>query len=157
MKRIKRCIKSHIKKLILINDYPKNIAYGFALGIFLATTPFIGCKVFIAIIITYFLKWNKVASIIGVFHVNGINGAAFYTLSYIVGRCALGYNNVIILPKQLNISSLVSCFLRNHEFFISLLVGGMIIGIPLSIAGYWLTINALRRWFPEKKVNCSTS
>jgi uncharacterized protein (DUF2062 family) len=145
MKSLKKKLKSVIVQLISINDHPRNIALGYALGIFLATTPFVGCKAFIAIGITYILKWNKVASVIGVFHVNGINGAAFYGLVYATGNYALGYHNSFVFPDQLNVKSLINCFIASSEIFYSLLVGGLIFGIPLCIAAYWLVKIALKK------------
>ena len=59
-------------------------------GFFLAASPFIGLKIFIAIAITFIFKWNKVAAIIGVFHINPLTGPIFYGFSFLVGNSVLG-------------------------------------------------------------------
>ena len=77
-------------KLTGIDAEPHQVAMGYALGIFLAATPFIGLKVFIALALTFIFKWNKIAAIFGVFHINLFTGPVFYGFSYIVGSSVLG-------------------------------------------------------------------
>jgi uncharacterized protein len=69
------------RKLIGMKGDPRMISRGYALGIFLGTTPFIGCKVFIALILTSLLKWSKIPAVFGVYHINLFTAPFFYGIS----------------------------------------------------------------------------
>ncbi len=61
MKTIKKVLVNQLigikSKLLGISEEPRKVAMGYALGIFLAASPFIGLKIFIAIAITFIFKW----------------------------------------------------------------------------------------------------
>ncbi len=117
-------------KLISIKDDPGRIANGYALGIFLATTPFIGLKVFIALLIASIFNWNRVAAVIGVYHVNSLTAPFFYGLSFSIGRILTGSELKFHLPQTLNFQSLVQTFIGSTDLIIILTIGGLILGIP---------------------------
>jgi uncharacterized protein len=145
MKKLIKIFRSIGSRLLSINDKPEKIAFGYALGIFLATTPFIGLKVPIALMITYFCKWSKMASVIGVYHINAFTAPLYYGLSYSAGKSTLGFNCHFVFPHHPDIKLIINCFAGSWDIFLSLLIGGLIIGIPLSIVAYKLLIRALKR------------
>ena len=106
---------------------------------------FIGFKVFIAIIVTYLFRWNKIASIIGVFHINILNGPLFYGFSYIVGKFALGHRSSYALPDKFNFSACLDLFTGNYILFLDLLAGGVILGLPMAFAAYYFSYKLIRR------------
>lgn len=136
-------VKGLINKLSEIKDSPSNIGYGYALGIFLATTPFIGFKVLIALIITHYLKWNKLAAVIGVYHVNSLNAAFFYSLSFFIGKKMMGYDLYFSFPHEITFKAVVSCFTDSKEVFLSLLMGGIAIGVPMSVIAFKLILSLI--------------
>ena len=95
---IKNKIRGIKLKLTGIRSKPAPVCLGYALGIFLAATPFIGVKVPIAIFFTHLLRWSKVASIVGVFHINILTGPLFYGLSFLVGKEVMGTNLDFTMP-----------------------------------------------------------
>jgi uncharacterized protein len=145
MKTIKNKFRSVITRLISIDGKPEKVASGYALGIFLGTTPFIGTKVFIALLITSIFKWKKAAAIIGVFHVNSLTAPFFYSLSFFVGKWVMGYDCVFNFPDHFGFKAMVACFAGTSEIFISLLVGGLVLGIPLAFGGYKLCMFLINR------------
>jgi uncharacterized protein (DUF2062 family) len=126
-------------KLTGLNAEPHQVAMGYALGIFLAATPFIGLKVFIAMALTFIFKWNKVAAIFGVFHINFLTGPVFYGFSYIVGSSVLGADVSGALNLSFTMNSLHQIFTTNTIVFVSLLAGGFILGLPMAIAAYFIS------------------
>ena len=126
-------------KLTGLDAEPHQVAMGYALGIFLAATPFIGLKVFIAIALTFIFKWNKVAAIFGVFHINFLTGPVFYGFSYIVGSSVLGADVSGALNLSFTMNSLHQIFTTNTIVFVSLLAGGFILGFPMAIAAYFIS------------------
>jgi hypothetical protein len=126
-----------------IQDDPRKVALGYAFGIFLATTPFIGLKVLIAIIITHVFKWNKKASVIGALHVNGLNGAAYYGFVYFIGKQLIPSKVDFVIQDKINFQTFLSFFIGSWEVFLVMLVGGLVIGIPLSLLAYKLVYKVL--------------
>lgn len=142
---IKRQIGSTRQKLVSIKADPRKISLGYALGIFLAATPFIGIKVPIAILLTTVLRWSKVASVIGVLHVNLLTAPVFYGFSYLVGRTALHHQTSASLPDDLTLKSICELFTHNSSVFIDLLAGGAILGVLMALAAYFFSSSLFRK------------
>ncbi|NQV02104.1 MAG: SDR family NAD(P)-dependent oxidoreductase [Bacteroidia bacterium] len=132
------------EKLLKIKAEPKKVSLGYALGVFLGTTPFIGLKVFIALIITSILKWNRVSSVIGVYHINLFTAPLFYGLAFIVGKWVLGTDVVFVFPDTVGFSAFWGAFTGNMIIFYSLLIGGIVLGVPMSVGAYYLSRFILR-------------
>jgi uncharacterized protein (DUF2062 family) len=129
-------IKGVTVKLLSIRGKPLDVAKGYALGIFLATTPFIGLKVFIALLLSALFRWNKTASVIGVYHVNPLTAPPFYALAFLVGKTFLGIKESFVFPDDLRITSLFHIFTGAGNIFLCLLAGGLILGIPLTCLAF---------------------
>ncbi|PLW99527.1 MAG: hypothetical protein C0591_02605 [Marinilabiliales bacterium] len=132
-------------KLLNIPAHPHQVAMGYALGIFLAASPLIGLKVFIAIGLTLLFKWSKVASLIGVFHINILTGPPFYGLSFLVGKSVLGSDVSFDLSGPLSLNTMIEILTTNSLVFIILLAGGIVIGLPLAAAAYYFSKSLIRR------------
>jgi len=143
MKQIGKILKNKLvgikNKLTGISAEPRKVAMGYALGIFLAASPLIGLKVFIAIALTFIFKWNKVAAIIGVFHINPLTGPIFYGFSFLVGNSVLGSDVSFDFTWPITIKTLYDIITANSMVFMSLLTGGFILGLPLAIAAYFFS------------------
>ena len=143
MKTIKKVLVNQLigikSKLSGISEEPRKVAMGYALGIFLAASPFIGLKIFIAIAITFIFKWNKVAAIIGVFHINPLTGPIFYGFSFLVGNSVLGSDVSFAFTWPITLKTLYEIVTANSMVFMSLLTGGIILGLPLAIAAYFFS------------------
>ena len=131
-----------ITRLASIQAHPRQIAGGYALGFFLGTTPFIGLKVWIALVVATVLKWNRPAAVIGVYHINGLTGPPFYALAFLLGKLTLGAQLQFVMPDDYNLKAIFLAFMGNWDIFTTLLIGGLIIGIPgtilLYLASYYL-------------------
>jgi len=147
MKPLNKLIKSKIidikNKLTGIHAEPHQVAMGYAFGIFLAASPFIGFKVFIAIAISFIFKWNKVAAIIGVFHINLITAPVFYGFSFLVGKTVLGSDVSFDFSGPISIKTLYEIVSSNSIVFLSLLTGGIVLGLPMAIAAYFFSISLI--------------
>jgi uncharacterized protein (DUF2062 family) len=149
MRRIRNSIRKRFieirGKLISIPADPQKICLGYAMGVFLATTPFIGVKVPIAILLTALFKWNKIASIIGVFHVNLLTAPLFYGCSYLVGRFVLRQETGYTLPDDLSMRAFHDLYTGNYIIFLDLLTGGCILGVPMAFAAYFFSFSVICR------------
>ena len=138
-------ITAIVNRLKKINADPMKICYGFAFGIFMSTTPFIGFKWMLALPVVWLAKWNKVACMIGVLQVNYVTGPLFYALAYFVGKGVCGYPNTFELPDRMSFGAVMNIFLGNADVFISLLVGGLLLSIPMTIGAFYLVKSILTR------------
>jgi uncharacterized protein (DUF2062 family) len=139
-------------KLMRIQADHGKVSRGYALGVFLGTTPFIGMKVFIALVLTSLFRWSRVASVVGVYHINVLTAPLFYGFSYLVGKTVTGSRVDCAWPETITVRSLYELFLGNVPVFISLLTGGLILGIPMAVGAYFLS-NALVTRKPAGSVN----
>ena len=53
------------ERFLKIRGNPRQIGLGFALGLFLGTTPFIGLHSIVAVVLAALFKWNKIAALSG--------------------------------------------------------------------------------------------
>jgi uncharacterized protein len=125
-------------KLSSIKAEPEKVRMGYALGVFLASTPLVGLKAFIAIFITYVCKWNKAAALIGVFHVNLFTAPLFYGFAFVVGRFVLGSSAEFSWPDKVNLVTIFEIFRGNVSIMYNLTLGGLILGVPMAIGAYFL-------------------
>lgn len=133
------------QKLRSIQASPEKVSRGYALGVFLGTTPFIGTKVLIALGITSLLRWNRLASVIGVYHINMLTGPFFYASAYAAGRWITGSEATLTFPDHLSAAWLFSTFLGSWEILRSLLTGGLLLGIPMAAMAGSLSYTFLRK------------
>ena len=134
-------------KLITIRENPYKVCMGYALGIFLAATPFIGLKVLIAIVLTYIFRLSKVAAIIGVLHVNLFTAPLFYGLTYFIGNAVMGNHTGL---SSLSVGGLMELPSLSLGVFVSLLTGGVIIGLPWAFISYLYSYRLIKRRKPVK-------
>lgn len=145
MKRMKNNFKRAFRNWFLDAENPQKAAFSYALGIFLATTPFVGAKALIALIITTIFKLKKGIAVFGVYHVNSLSGPFFYAFSFFLGKSILGYNCSFVFPEHVGFHSIISCFIGSKEIFLSLLVGGLVVGIPASFIAFRFSLAFMKR------------
>ena len=144
MKKIKfNPVQAVVKKLQKIKADPVKVCYGFAFGVFMSTTPFIGFKWLVALPIVLLARWNKMACMLGILQVNYLTGPFFYALAYFLGKEVCGFNNSFALPNKMNFNTVINLFLGNSDVFLSLLVGGLLLSIPLTIGSWYLARSIL--------------
>lgn len=144
MKKIKyNPVRAVVRKLQGIKSDPIKVAYGFAFGVFMSTTPFIGFKWAVALPVVCLARWNKVACMVGILQVNYLTGPLFYTLAFFLGKTVCGFKHTLTLPEKMSIGTVTELFLGNADVFLSLLVGGVILSIPMTIGSYYLARSIL--------------
>jgi len=83
--------RSALRRLLAIDDPPERTALAFAVGVFIAFSPFLGLHTILATLLAFFFRFNKLAIFTGTF----INNP-FLTLvpiviaSYAIGAFLLG-------------------------------------------------------------------
>ena len=149
-------IRRIYERFIKIRGRPREIALGFALGIFIGMTPTMGVQMPIAVFFAAMLKWSKISAAFGVWITNPFTSPFIYGFTYIVGAKLLGLKATLKLPDDLT-WSIVKEMLKNAPvIFGALTVGGIIIGLPLAVLSYYLSFAAVTRYQQRIKDKLAT-
>ena len=131
------------QRLRHIDDDPEKVARGFALGIFIGMTPFIGLQVFIAVGLASWLRWNRLAAGIGVFNTNPITAPFLFGLAFVIGQQLTGVHAVVSFDSP---AQFLALFSDGYNVLLALILGGTILGTAMALPAYYLSLAAMRRW-----------
>lgn len=124
-------------RFLKIRGHPREISLGFALGLFVGMSPFMGLHTAIAVLLAALFKWNKISSALAVWVSNPISAPIIYGLTYLIGAKVLNYENSHTLPQNFDLDGLLAIIRGAPELIWVLIVGGIVTGIPLALIGYF--------------------
>jgi uncharacterized protein (DUF2062 family)/uncharacterized protein YjlB len=136
-------------RFLRIRGNPREIAGGFALGLFVGMSPYLGLHMAIAVLLAACFKWNKIAAATGVWISNPLTAPFLYGATYVAGARFLGLKKGVMPPLPMNLEDLLPLFGQAPEFFWILTVGGVILGLPAAGAGYYLAHSAIVKYREE--------
>ncbi len=136
-------LRKAYERFLKIRGNPREIGLGFALGIFVGMTPFMGMHTAIAVFLAAMLKWNKFAAAISVWISNPVTAPFIYSVTYLVGSWFVPPQRPFVLPPTFDLDALILLVKMGPEFFWVLMVGGAITGLPLAIAAYFMAFGAI--------------
>ncbi|MEN8210544.1 MAG: DUF2062 domain-containing protein [Thermodesulfobacteriota bacterium] len=138
-----------IKKL---HGDPHYVAFGMAIGVFIAITPTIPFHTIIAVTLALFFKASKPAAIIGVWVSNPFTVVFLYFACYKTGHLffddsinALETIKILInhLESDIELSQKINYFIdfiqTNIRTFMIMNFGGILLGVPSSLVAYFIT------------------
>ena len=144
-------LKKVYERFIKIRGEPRKIALGFALGLFVGMSPTMGLQIAIAVFLAALFKWNKISAAIGVWITNPVTAPFIYGTTYLIGAKLLGIRKTYVSNSEINLDTITKILHKAPEFFWALIIGGIIIGLPLAIAGYYFSYAAVTRYQEEVK------
>jgi uncharacterized protein (DUF2062 family) len=144
-------IRRLYERFIRIRGKPREVALGFALGIFVGMTPTVGVQTPIAIFLAALFKWSKLAAAIGVWISNPVTVPIIYSITYITGTKILNLEPVFNTPMSPSWSTLKTMFQKAPRAFGAMTMGGVILGIPLAIASYYISYAAVEKYQKDVK------
>ena len=144
-------IRRLYERFIMIRGEPREVALGFALGIFVGMTPTVGVQTPIAIFIAALFKWSKLSAAIGVWISNPLTVPLIYGVTYITGAKLLSLDPVFDMPLSPTWSTLKVMLQKAPQAFGAMTVGGALLGIPLAIISYYLSFAAVDRYQKDVK------
>lgn len=128
-----------IARLKNIKGEPRYIALGLAIGVFISATPFFPFHTSIALVLAILLKGSRIAAAAGVWVSNPITLPFFYISTYKIGAFFLGVTEPINVSSQ-SFSDLLGMGLEITQ---AMVLGGLVLGIPLSVAGYYISLRII--------------
>ena len=149
--RLPRIIRRTYERFLRIRGEPREIALGFSLGLFIGMTPSMGLQTPIALFSAAILKWNKISSAIGVWITNPLTAPFIYSLTYLVGARLLGLRKDFNPTDELSISRISEILHKAPGILWALLLGGIIVGLPVAVAGYLISFSVLKKYKEDVK------
>jgi uncharacterized protein len=140
------------ERFLKIRGQPREIALGFALGLFVGMTPFIGLHTVMAVPLAALLKWNKISAAVAVWFTNAATAPFIYSITYIVGAHIVGIKKVFSWKDIESLSAVYRLILHTPEMIWAMVIGGVVLGLPLAVAGYYLAFFVVGRYREKIKI-----
>ena len=134
------------ERFLKIRGNPRQIGLGFALGLFLGTTPFIGLHSIVAVVLAALFKWNKIAALSGAWISNPLTFPFLYGLTWWVGSGVTRASVATGLPLSWDVEYLIALIKKSPQILHILIVGGVVVGLPLALAGYFVAVWGVKKY-----------
>lgn len=150
-------VQKTYERFLKIRGHPREIALGFALGLFVGMTPFMGLHTIAAVAVAALFKWNKISAAISVWITNALTAPLIYGITYLVGARLMGLEKAFNLKEINSLSAVNELILKTPEIVWAMIVGGVVIGLPLAIIGYYFAFSITSRYQEEIKAKIARS
>ena len=144
---LRRVLRYHWLKFLRLQEDPRKIAGGMALGVFIAFTPTIPFHMIGAITLAALLRVSPVSAFLGIQICNPLTIPAIYLAAYKVGQFLLYRGKPLVFPETFSFKAWI-CVLWQGG--VALQVGGVILAIPPAIVAYFLTLWIVQRYHRRK-------
>src|SRR6478672_11082690 len=102
--------RARFRRLLSLDDPPERTALAFAIGVFIAFSPFLGLHTILATLIAFLFRFNKIAIYTGTF----VNNPLFTLVPIIIASYAVG---AFVLGRPLRIPDEGLELLKNPHLF----------------------------------------
>ena len=128
--------RNFIHEIKTLQGDPNYIAKGIAIGVFIGMTPTIPLHTGLAIMFAFIFKASKPAALIGAWSGNPVTVPFLYVGSFQLGMFLIGKKATFDI-SHMKIWELLQLGL---DTFIAAILGGIIIGAPVAIAAYFISL-----------------
>jgi uncharacterized protein (DUF2062 family) len=151
-----------VEKILGVHDTPQRIAWGVAIGFFVACTPTMGLQFPIYVTCAVLLRANKVSGIVPTWLVNPVTMVPFYWACWRVGALLLGTHDTQQGRERIDAITRFSWaeigqagFWRELGLALwslgaELWLGGVVVGLVLGAIAYPITLHAVRAYRRSK-------
>jgi len=150
-------VRKAYERFLKIRGHPREISLGFALGLLVGMTPFMGLHTIVAVAVAALFKWNKISAAISVWITNAVTAPIIYSITYLVGARMMGLKKAFALKEINSLSAIHDLILKTPEIVWAMMVGGMVIGLPLAVIGYYIAFSITSRYQEEIKAKIARS
>ena len=144
---LRRLLRYHWLKFLRLQEDPRKLAWGMALGVFIGITPTIPFHTVATLSLAALLRVSPVTAFLGIQVGNPLTAPALYLAAYKVGQFLLYRGQPLVFPESNSFKAWI-CVLWQGG--VALQVGGVIIAIPPAIAAYFLTMWMVQRYRRRK-------
>jgi uncharacterized protein len=144
---LRRVLRYHWLKFRRLQDDPRKIAGGMALGVFIAFTPTIPFHMVGALTLAALLRVSPVTAFLGIQICNPLTIPAIYLAAYKVGQFLLYGGKPLVFPETSSFEAWMGVLWQGG---VALQVGGVILAVPPAIVAYFLTLWIVQRYRRRK-------
>jgi hypothetical protein len=145
--KLQRVLRYHWIKFLRLQEDPRKLAWGMALGVFIGVTPTIPFHLVAALFLAALLGVSPVTAIIGIQVGNPLTVVPIYLTAYKVGQFLLYRGRPLIFPETFSFAAWLRVLWQGG---VALQMGGLIIAIPPAIVAYFLTLWIVQRYNRRK-------
>ena len=143
--RMRRFVRFNYLKLLRLKTSARELAMGLAVGVFAGCLPAIPgtpLQTVAALVLAFLLRGNKIAAVIATYHSNPLNWVFFWYVEYKIGKWVLPFD-VQFDPMNMRVEDLATFGWQGLSI---LIVGGAILGLPLGIGTYFVSLPLIRNY-----------
>jgi uncharacterized protein (DUF2062 family) len=144
---LRRVLRYHWLKFRRLQEDPRTIAGGMALGVFVGITPTVPFHTVAVLSLAALLRVSPVTAFIGIQIGNPLTIPAIYLASYKVGQFLLYRGQPLVFPETFSFKAWI-CVLWQGG--VALQVGGLFLAIPPAVVAYFLTLWIVQRHHRRK-------
>jgi len=146
-------IRAAFRRLLALDDPPERTALAFAIGVFIAFSPFLGLHTLLATLLAFLFRFNKLAIYTGTFVNNPFLTLVPITFaSYGLGAHLLGRPvhlpraglHLLAEPHPLTGAYWHELFRHGWDIWLPFAVGGLCLSVVCSLLAYPVTLHLLR-------------
>jgi hypothetical protein len=144
---LRRVLRYHWLKFRRLQEDPRKIAGGMALGVFIGITPTIPFHMVTALTLAALLRVSPVTAFIGIQIGNPLTIVPLYVAAYKVGQFLLYRGKPLMFPETFSFEAWLNVLWQGG---VALQVGGVILAIPPAIVAYFVTLWIVQRYRRRK-------
>ena len=144
---IRRVLRYHWLKFLRLQEDPRKLAGGMAIGVFIGITPTIPFHTVAVLALAAFLRVSPVTAFIGIQIGNPVTIGPIYIASYKLGQFLLYRGRPLVFPENYCFKEWIDVLWQGG---LALQAGGVILAIPPAIAAYFLTLWIVQRYQRRK-------
>jgi hypothetical protein len=142
--KIARSSRYAYLRVVRIKAPAESIALGLALGVFAGALPFLSLQMVIAVSLAFLLRGNIIAAALGTWWSNPFNWAIIFPLLYMLGKVFVPIDVSHLSMHELINLPFLELVQRGWKWLLITTLGGVIAGVPLAMASYFVTLRAVR-------------
>ena len=133
-----------LRIIFSVKDTPEKIAFAFAVGIFIGTSPFLGLHTLMAIAFASVLRLNKLVTLAGAFVTNPVTIIPIYSFATWMGTKMTGHENTLSQTNFKEIT-IINVFSILKELVLPFFVGTIAFGLIAGVLAYLFVYYILKR------------
>lgn len=142
--KIARSSRYAYLRIVRIKAPAESIALGLALGVFAGALPVLSLQMAIAVSLAFVFRGNILAAALGTWWSNPFNWAIVFPLLYMLGKVFVPVDVPHLSMHELINLPFLELVQRGWKWLLITTLGGVIAGVPLAMASYFVTLRAVR-------------
>lgn len=153
-KKLRRFSRYWYLRLVRLQASPRKIAAGFAAGVFIGLLPVMPFQTVLALVLAFAVRGSKIAALLGNWVSNPLTWAPSYILYYHIGGALAPFT---VPPLDLDSLKMSQMLELGWEFFMAMLLGGLVVAAPAAAASYFGALKAVAVYRSRRKARLNNA